>query len=201
MLHYLFHDGCRRKKMKRYIGASFLLLLLMTSFCAAQTGGNDIIYTDIGLGMNYSVMDQTAFLAPKLGLGFLLTDEVMADISFGFETHSVDYDGIQKDENQYFSIDLLGKYFLTGGFWAGAGFGYAMFLNSSTTNAAPDTPGELHTDLLRFLISVGYLSEILDRIYLDPSLLFRFVIPTEESDTFDIDIGLYFTVALGIMRR
>jgi len=96
---------------------------------------------------------------------------------------------------------LLGKFFLTEGLWAGAGFGYGLFLNSSTANAAPAIAGELHTDLLRFLVSIGYLAEILDRIYLNPSLLFRVVVPTEESGSFDFDVGLYFTASLGIMRR
>ncbi len=90
-----------------------------------------------------------------------MSPSILADFSFGFETHAFDFSGIQKNENRYFSIDLLGKYFLTDGLWAGAGFGYALFLSSSTANAAPGTAGEIHPDMIRFLLSVGYLSETL----------------------------------------
>ncbi len=187
--------------MKRTSLTVVLLLISVVPFAVAETSINDSIFVDLGLGMNYSVINQTAFLTPKMGLEFLLADLVMTDLSIDFETHSADYSGIQKNDIQYFTIDLLGKYFLDSGLWMGAGFGYAMFLNSSTVNAAPATAGELHTDLLRFMISLGYLSEILDRIYLNPSLLLRVVVPTEESGSFDFQVGLYFTTSLGIMRR
>ena len=181
---------------------AIVLLLLAISFSAVKEAeAKERIYVDIGLRIHYSVINQNAFLEPKLGLKFLFTEKTMADISFGFEPHSSDYSGIQKLEQKYFSIDLLGKYFVVENIWVGAGFGYALFLNSSTINAAPSTAGEIHPDMMRFLLSVGYLSEILEGIYLDPSLLIRLGLPTEETDSFDFTVGLYLTTSFGIVRK
>lgn len=183
------------------VTAIVLFLLTISLGAAKEAEAKDSIYVSIGLGMNYSVVNQNVFLEPKLGLEFLFTEKIMADISFGFETHSTDYSGIQKLEQKYFAIDLLGKYFVREEIWAGAGFGYALFMNSSTINAAPATAGEIHPDMIRMLLSVGYLSEILEGIYLDPSVLIRLGLPTEEADSFDLTVGLYFTIAFGIVRK
>lgn len=187
--------------MRRIILIVVIFVFITTSVCFAQDiEDKDKIFVDIGLGLNYSLVNNDAFLTPKLGLEFLLTDSIKADISFGFETRSINYSGIQKDENKYFTINLLGKYFINQNIWAGAGFGYAMFLSSATVNAIPATPGEIHPDMMRLLISTGYFSQILDGIYLDPSLLLSFNIPTEESDSFDFIMGLLLTISFGISR-
>ena len=168
--------------MRRIILIVVIFVFITTSVCFAQDiEDKDKIFVDIGLGLNYSLVNNDAFLTPKLGLEFLLTDSIKADISFGFETRSINYSGNQN-------------------IWAGAGFGYAMFLSSATVNAIPATPGEIHPDMMRLLISTGYFSQILDGIYLDPSLLLSFNIPTEESDSFDFIMGLLLTISFGISR-
>ena len=187
--------------MRRIGLLAAVLVLITASVCYAQDIKNeDRMFVDIGLGMNYSAVNNDAFLTPKLGLEFLLTDAIKADISFGFETHSVNFSGIQNEDIRYFIINLLGKYFINENIYAGAGFGYAMFLSSTTVNAVPATPGEIHPDVMRLLLSAGYFSQILDGIYLDPSLLFSINIPTEESDSFDFIMGLVLTISLGISR-
>jgi len=187
--------------------AIVLILLTVSLGTAKEAEAKDSIYVDIGLGMNYSVVNQKFFLEPKLVLEFFFTEKIMADISFGFETHSTDYSGIQKLEQKYFAIDLLGKYFVLEEIWAGVGFGYVLFMDSSTINAATSTAGEIHPDMIRMLLSVGYLLLTpgiwlqKSRIYLDPSVLIRLGFPTEEADSFDLTVGLYFTIAFGIVRK
>jgi hypothetical protein len=189
----------RRNKMKKFVILVGLVALMSTSFCFAQESKTqDSIFLDIGLELNYSLVNNDAYLAPNIGLAFQLRDSIMADVSFGFETRSTNFSGIQKDDNKYFTIDLLGKYFLRENIWVGAGFGYAMFLGSTTVNATPTTPGELHPDMLRVLLSTGYFSRILEGIYLDPSFLVRFNLPTEESDSFDFTFGILMTISFGI---
>ncbi len=84
-----------------------------------------------------------------------MSPSIVADFSFGFETHA---------------------------------------------NAAPGIAGEIHPDMIRFLLSVGYLSEILEGINLNPSLLIRVVVPTEESGSLDVNVGLAFVTSLCIVR-
>jgi|GEM_PF-2675403 len=185
--------------MKKFIILVGFLVFISTSFCFAQEiKTQDSIFVDIGLELNYSLVNNDAYISPNLGLAFLLRESIMADVSFGFETRSINYTGIQKDENKYFTIDLLGKYFLGDNIWVGAGFGYAMFLGSTTVNATPTTPGELHPDMLRVLLSTGYFSRILEGVYLDPAFLIRFNLPTEESDSFDFTLGILMTLSFGI---
>jgi hypothetical protein len=75
-----------------------------------------------------------------------------------------------------------------------------MFLNSYTVNAVPATPGVVHSDRIQFLLAAGYLSKVLEGIYLNPSLLVRMVLPSEEADSFDFNLGLFITASLNIRR-
>ncbi len=187
--------------MKTFLVATLLLLVLGLPFCAAQEGDDRRrIFVDIGLGMNYSPVDQKAFLTPLIGLEVSMIEKVMVDVGFSFESHSYDFSGIEKTVDRYFTIHLLGKYFLLGNLWAGTGFACSMFLNSYTVNAVPATPGAVHPDRIQFLLAAGYLSKVLEGIYLNPSLLVRMVLPSEEADSFDFDLGLFITASLNIRR-
>jgi hypothetical protein len=150
--------------------------------------------------MNYSPVDQRAFLTPLIGIEVSMLEQVMVDMGFSFETHSFDFSGIEKTVDRYFSVHLLGKYFFLGGLWAGTGFGYSMFLGSYTVNAVPTTPGTVHPDRIQFLLATGYLAKVLEGIYLNPSLLVRTILPSEEADSFDFSLGLFFTTSLNIRR-
>lgn len=181
--------------------ATLLMLVLALPLCTAQEEGERSgIFVDIGLGMNYSPVDQEAFLTPWIGLEVSMLERIMVGTGFSFETHSSDFAGIEKTVESYFTVHLLGKYFLKGGLWAGTGFAYSMFLNSYTVNAVPVTPGAVHPDRIQFLLATGYLSKVLERIYLDPSLLVRIVLPSEETDSANFSLGLFFTTALNIRR-
>jgi hypothetical protein len=165
--------------MKTFLVATLLLLVLGLPFCAAQEGDDRRrIFVDIGLGMNYSPVDQKAFLTPLIGLEVSMIEKVIVDVGFSFESYSFDFAGIAKTVDRYFSMHLLGKYFLLGDLWAGTGFAYSMFLYSYTVNAVPATPGVVHPDRIQFLLASGYLSKVLEGIYLNPSLLVRMVLPS-----------------------
>jgi len=189
------------EKMKTFLVTMLLLLVFGLPFCAAQEGDDRSgIFVDIGLGMNYSPVDQKAFLSPLIGLEVSMVEKVMVDVGFSFESDSFDFSGIAKTVNRYFSVHLLGKYFLLGGLWAGGGFAYSMFLNSYTVNAVPSTPGVVHPDRIKFLLASGYLSKVLEGIYLNPALLIRMVLPSEEADSFDLNLGMFITASLNIRR-
>ena len=55
------HNGkktCKEEKMKTFLVATLLLLVLGLPFCAAQEGDDRSgIFVDIGLGVNYSPVD------------------------------------------------------------------------------------------------------------------------------------------------
>jgi hypothetical protein len=187
--------------MKSLIVVVVLLAVFAVPFSAAQevieAKG---IFADIGLGMNYSPVNQMAFLAPKLGLDFFLTESLMAGIGTSFESHASDFSGIETQVRRYLAISFVGKYFVLKNIWIGTGFGYSKFLSSSTVNAVPGTPGAIYPDRINFLLNVGYFSKILEGIYLKPSLSIRTALPTEEADSFDINLALFFTISVKITR-
>ena len=94
----------------------------------------------------------------------------------------------------------MGKWLFLEDLWLGAGFAYSLFMSSNTVNAVPATPGEIHTDLIKFLLSVGYLSRVMEGIYINPSFAFRVVLPSEEADSFDVNLALSFTMSFDLKR-
>ena len=97
--------------MKRILLLCLLLVFSVFSLSSQETGNKNAIFADIGLGVNYSVIDQKTFLTPQLGLEFFLRDNLLADIGLSVETHSTDYSGIQKIVNKYISTLLSNCFF------------------------------------------------------------------------------------------
>jgi len=191
----------RRRKWKHFSSQRFCCLYLDCLSVQPKRG-----MTEVGsswtLAWEWTTppVDQKAFLTPLIGLEVSMIEKVIVDVGFSFESHSYDFSGIEKTVDRYFTIHLLGKYFLLGNLWAGTGFAYSMFLNSYTVNAVPATPGAVHPDRIQFLLATGYLSKVLEGIYLNPSLLVRMVLPSEEADSFDFNLGLFITASLNIRR-
>lgn len=183
-----------RKLLLIYLFISFSISVLYTQEDSSQKG----IYANIGLGFNYGALDYKTYLTQELGLSIFLTESILTKVGFGFESHSANFSGIQKDVTEYFSINVLGKYFFGSDIGLGAGFEYSIFQNTQSVNAAPTTAGAIYPDRLKFMVSIDYFREIMRGIRINPSLVARVILPSETTSDVDIDLGLFFSTAFNL---